>query len=174
MGLCLGGSLSRGSLSGGGVCVQGEPPVVTCGQYASFWNAFLFTYVLTCVWECNGQEYTTEKSCLLLLGNPHLNFLVMSKGCCFQNLNLAFYSSLWSVTCWWRPVTTLVHCRTHFQSSCKRPWVNWPSICHTIWDKSWFSVVSTLGIGGILWTRLQCPHADEFRASCIEQLFTLQ
>ena len=34
------GSLSRESLSMGGLC-QGDPHMVTCGQYASYWNAFL-------------------------------------------------------------------------------------------------------------------------------------
>ena len=34
-GLCPGGSLSEGSLS---------PRMVTCGRYASYWNAFLFMY----------------------------------------------------------------------------------------------------------------------------------
>ena len=35
------GSLSRqGSLSMGGLC-QGDPHMVTCGQYTSYWNAFL-------------------------------------------------------------------------------------------------------------------------------------
>ena len=35
------GSVSRGSLSGGGIC-QGYPHRVTCGQYPSYWDAFLF------------------------------------------------------------------------------------------------------------------------------------
>ena len=39
--LCLGGSLSRGSLSGG-FSVMETPHTVRSGQYASYWNAFLF------------------------------------------------------------------------------------------------------------------------------------
>ena len=58
LGLCPGGSLSRGSLPGGlcpgrslsggrvsmgGLCLTGESPpgTVTCGRYVSYWNAFL-------------------------------------------------------------------------------------------------------------------------------------
>ena len=45
-GLCLGRSLSGrplsgGSLSRGDLC-QADPRTVTCGRYASYWNAFLF------------------------------------------------------------------------------------------------------------------------------------
>ena len=54
--LCRGGSVSRGSVSSG-VCVQGglcpggvsvreSPHTVTSGQYASYWNAFLFRIFL--------------------------------------------------------------------------------------------------------------------------------
>ena len=41
--LCPGGSLSgAGSLSRGRVSVREISPTVTCGRYASYWNAFLF------------------------------------------------------------------------------------------------------------------------------------
>ena len=61
-GLCPGGSLFRGvslqgrSLSGRGLCpggglCQGDPHTVTYGQYASYWNAFLFTGAIVQVGE---------------------------------------------------------------------------------------------------------------------------
>ena len=37
----LSGSLSSGSLSRGGLCPGRTPHTVTCGRYASYWNAFL-------------------------------------------------------------------------------------------------------------------------------------
>ena len=41
-GLCLGVSVQGGLCLEGGLC-QGDPPhMVTSGQYASYWNAFLF------------------------------------------------------------------------------------------------------------------------------------
>ena len=43
-GLCSGGLCHVGSLSGGGLYVRETPPrrrTVKCGQYASYWNAFL-------------------------------------------------------------------------------------------------------------------------------------
>ena len=47
-----GGSLSRGSLSvgplSGGISVRETPRTVTCGRYASYWNAFLFTNKFCC------------------------------------------------------------------------------------------------------------------------------
>ena len=60
------GALSRGSISRGvsfqgwmllsrqgGLC-QGDPHTVTWGQYASYWNAFLFLEIITrkCLFEC--------------------------------------------------------------------------------------------------------------------------
>ena len=46
-GLCLGGVLCPGgSLSKGGLCRGGDPSTVTCGRYASYWNAFLFRIIL--------------------------------------------------------------------------------------------------------------------------------
>ena len=46
-GLCLGGSLSSGGLCPGGVSVRETPRrTITCGWYASYWNAFLFQRIL--------------------------------------------------------------------------------------------------------------------------------
>ena len=44
--LCPGGSGPGGSLSKGGLCRGGDPSTVTCGRYASYWNAFLFRIIL--------------------------------------------------------------------------------------------------------------------------------
>ena len=52
-GLCPGGLFPGGSLSKGvsvqrGVCpggsLSGRPPYVSCGRYASYWNAFLLNF----------------------------------------------------------------------------------------------------------------------------------
>ena len=62
-GLCPGGSLSRGCLSGGGSLsgggggfVRQTLHTVTCGQYASYWNAFLLISLFSeqaMKWEAN-------------------------------------------------------------------------------------------------------------------------
>ena len=84
-----GGSLSRGRglcpawwglCPGGGVSVQGDPCAVKCGQYASYWNAFLLNFNHGSK-SNSSWEYDSQKTDMILM----LSYFNYSLFCATKN-----------------------------------------------------------------------------------------